>query len=137
MRSLTNHRRGFSGLGILVVLIVLAIVLFMYFGGQKSYVQTVVQAKKQSEGMNMDIQAQQLAILVAEYRMSHNEQSPKTYYDMNADPASFHDRWGAPMRFKVEPTSPGRPPMLIVISNGPDGQPDTDDDITTSAALPV
>lgn len=137
MRAPSLHRRGFSGLGILVVLIVLAIVLFMYFGGQKSYVQTVVEAKKQSEGMNLEIQAQQLGILVADYRMNHNDAAPKTYSDMGADSASFLDKWGAPLRFRVDPTSAGRPPLLIVISNGPDGQPDTEDDITTAAALPL
>jgi hypothetical protein len=109
----------------------------MYFGGQKSYVQTVVEAKKQSEGMSLEIQAQQIGILVADYRMNHNDAAPKTYYEMGSDPSSFLDKWGAPLRFRVDPTSPGRPPILIVISNGPDGQPDTGDDITTAAALPL
>lgn len=137
MRATSPPRRGFSGLGILVILIVIAIVLFMYFGGQKSYVQTVVQAQKQSKEMSLEIQAQQLAILVAEYRMSHNDAAPKTFYDMNADPESFKDQWGAAVRFRVDATGPGRPPMLIVISNGPDGAPDTQDDVTTAAPLPL
>lgn len=137
MRAHAPLRRGFSGLGIIAILIVLAIVLFMYFGGKKSYVQTVVEAKKQSEGMNLEIQAQQLGILVAEYRMNHNDAAPKTYNDLGADPASFLDKWGAPLRFRVDPTSAGRPPVLIVTSSGPDGQPDTEDDITTAASLPL
>ncbi len=134
-----TRRRGFAGFGLIGILLVLAIILFLYFGsttGNKSYMQTIVQTKKQGEQLGFAIQAQQLAIFVADFMANHNNKPPTSYQEMGADPSSFKDTWGNPFRFTANPAAPGRPAALTVISNGPDGQPDTADDIPTNAGLP-
>lgn len=133
------HRRGFAGFGLIGILLVLAIILFLYFGstgGNKSYMQTVVETKKNSESLGFAIQAQQLAIFVADYMANHNNKPPTTYEEMGAEPSSFRDTWGNPFRFTVNAAAPGVPSALTLLSNGPDGKPGTDDDIAASAGLP-
>ncbi|MBL8744850.1 MAG: hypothetical protein JNK58_00685 [Phycisphaerae bacterium] len=136
----TTHRgRGFSGVGLLVLLLAVAIGLFLYFGstgGGKSYVQTVVGAKKQSQDVSTGIQAQQLATLIGEYRMSHDGKVPTTYQDLGVMPSSFKDQWGQPLRFRFDSPNPRDAKDFLAISNGPDGKPDTADDISTRVALP-
>ncbi len=127
--------RGYSGALILVVLIGLAIMLWLYFGstgGNKSYMQTVVQAKKEGASVGAGIQAQQLAILVADHRMNHNGKAPASFAEMGAEEVSFRDQWGKPVRFRVDASAPN---VLVVISDGPDGRPDTQDDVSVTANL--
>lgn len=104
--------------------------------GGKSYVQTVVEAKKQGNDLTLGIQAQQLAILIGNYRMTHEGKNPASYKDMDAVPASFSDQWGRPLRFKFDAENPSDAKDFLAISDGPDGTPDTQDDITTRVALP-
>ncbi len=135
-RSHLRWQRGFSGALILVILIGLAVMLWLYFGstgGNKSYMQTVVQTKKEGESLGAGIQAQQLAILVADYRMNNHGKAPASFAQMGADESSFRDQWGKPVRFRVEPNAPN---VLVVISDGPDGRPDTEDDVMVKANLP-
>lgn len=130
--------RGFSGLGLLVVLIAVAIGLFLYFGstgGKKSYVQTVVESKKQGEDLSIGIGAQQLAILIADYRMQNNGKVPGSYAELGADPSSFKDQWGRPLRFRFDADRSADARDFIVTSDGPDGRPDTSDDISMRVPL--
>ncbi len=133
----SSRHRGFSGAGLLVLLLAVAIGLFLYFGnmGGKSYVQTVVEAKKQGNNLNIDIQTRQLATLIAAYRMDHDGKVPTSYEDMDALPSSFNDQWGRPLRFKFDAANPRDAKDFLAISDGPDGTPDTDDDIKTRVAL--
>jgi hypothetical protein len=131
-------RRGFSGFGLVVVLLAVAIGLFLYFGsmgGGKSYVQTAVETKKKTEDLSIGIEAQQLAVLIGEYRMSHDGKVPQTYEDLGVQPSSFNDRWGHPLRFRFDAPRPADARDFLAISNGPDGAPDTADDITLRVPL--
>ncbi len=120
---------------ILGVLVVLAIVLVMYFGnltGSGSYVQKVQQTKKDSEVLNLSILAQDLGRAVAIYAMSNNDRMPQTYEDMGLSESSYRDPWGNTMRFEI---IDGPPRQIALISNGPDGQPDTGDEQRGTAPL--
>lgn len=131
---------GFSGLGILLALIVVGVVLFLYFGNagtNKSYMQNVVESKKRGEDMNLTIQAQQLAALVVDYRMNHNDRAPTSFEDLGVDASSFRDVWGQTMTFRVAPAGAGKPGSVELISSGPDQKPGTEDDITASSPLPL
>jgi len=130
--------RGFSAFSLIGLLLVVAIILYMMFGragGGKSYMQTVVETKKEGESLAIGIQAQQLAVLIADYRMNHDGKVPSSYQDMGADAASFKDQWGNPLRFRFDAVVPRGARDFLVISNGPDGQPETSDDISQRVAL--
>lgn len=129
-------RRGFSGVGLILLLLAIAIGLFLYFGStgtNKSYMQNVAETKKRGETVSYEMQARQLATLVADYRMNHNDKLPSGYEELGVDQGMFLDQWRNPMRFTVET---GRPATVVLISAGPDEQHDTADDITTRAPLP-
>lgn len=136
MNAPCPSRRGFSAGLLLVLLVAVAIGLILLFGGfgGKSHVQQAVQTKKQGESVSIGVQAQQLAILVAEYRMNHDGKAPANYQDLGVQSSSFLDPWGRPLRFRMD-GPPREARSLIVISDGPDGQPDSEDDV--SAAVPL
>ena len=46
------------------------------------------------------------------------------------DAGAFNDQWGNPLRFSFEGPKPADSKVLIVTSDGPDGQAGTPDDIT-------
>lgn len=136
--SLSVRDRGFSGFGLIIVLLAIAVGLFLYFGstgGQKSYMQNVAGARKEAKTFSIGVQAQQLATLVAEYRMSNNGKAPSTYDDMGVSASSFLDEWGHPLRFRFDAPQPRDAKDFLVISDGPDGKPDTEDDV--SARVPL
>lgn len=138
MPSTTPQRRGFSGFGLIIVLLALAVGLFLYFGstgGGKSYMQNVAGAKKEATSYSVAVQAQQLAILIADYRMNNNGKAPASYDDLGVAASSFNDAWGHPLRFKFDATNPRDAKDFLAISDGPDGAPDTADDLSTRVAL--
>lgn len=138
MTNTSARNRGGSGALMLLLLLGVAVGLFLYFGntsGNKSYMQTVVETKKQSDSLSIGIQAQQLATLISEYRMSHDNKVPASYQDLGVMPSSFNDQWGHPLRFKFDAPSPRDAKDFLVISDGRDGKPDTEDDISTRVAL--
>lgn len=130
---------GFSGVFLLVILLGVGVMLILMFGnlGGPSYVQNVVTAKKRGESLSIGIQARQLAILIADYRMNHDGRVPSTYQEMGADPSSFLDQWHRPLRFRFEGTNTRDAREVLVISDGPDEKPDTPDDIIERVPLQV
>lgn len=138
MNHTSARDRGGSGALMLILLLGVAIGLFLYFGntsGKKSYVQTVIGAKKQGNDLSIGIQAQQLAALISDYRMNHDGKTPVSYQEMDIIPSSFNDRWGHPLRFKFDAESARDARDFLVTSDGPDGKPDTEDDISQRVAL--
>jgi hypothetical protein len=138
MNHPSTRNRGGSGALMLILLLGVAIGLYLYFGntsGNKSYVQTVVGAKKQGNELSIGIQAQQLAALISDYRMNHNGKAPASYQDMDIIPSSFNDQWGHPLRFKFDAEPARDAKDFLVTSDGPDGKADTEDDISQRVAL--
>src|SRR5437868_5033879 len=91
-----NSRPGRSlgaGIGLVLSMVVMLIVLAMYFGtfGGKSYMQTVVNSKKQAEATVADINTQQLLTCISIYKLSNNR-LPQTPEDLDACPSLF-DPW--------------------------------------------
>jgi len=131
-------RRG-NGALILVVLIALAIILFLYFGsmgGSKSYMGTVASTRKQAKQTVQDINTQQMSTLIAIYRQN-NGKLPKSPADLEENAQYFKDPWGGPLTFTFE-EGKGRngPTKVIYHSNGPDGEPNTEDDVTKVDTVP-
>ncbi|MDX2114863.1 MAG: type II secretion system protein [Planctomycetota bacterium] len=128
---------AFSLLGILVVAAIVLALMFGSFGGNKSYVEQVQQTKKDGESMSIAIQAQQLAVLVTDFRLNNENKTPTSFADLKTDAASFTDKWGNPLRFRLEGPSPREARTLIVTSDGPDGAADTADDIVERIQLQI
>jgi hypothetical protein len=146
---LSDTRRG-NGALILVVLITIAIVLYLMFGmnsggssggstskpGGGSYMGQVAQTRKQGRETANEISTQQLSILIAQYRQEHNGKLPKSPTDFDDGGASFNDQWGHQMSFSFEENKATGKTVVKYHSNGPDGEPGTEDDVTRTDVLP-
>ena len=146
---LNETRRG-NGALILVVLITMAIVLYLLFGmnsgssggagstkkpGGGSYMGQVGQTRKQGREMANEINTNQLSTLIAQYRQENNGKLPKSPSDMDGGGA-FNDQWGHEMTFSFEENKKTGKTTVKYHSNGPDGDPGTEDDITRTDVLP-
>jgi hypothetical protein len=130
-------RRGNVGL-ILVVLIAMAIILYLMFGtagGGKSYMGTVASSRQKAKQTVQDINTQQMSTLIAMYRQK-NGKLPKSVEDMEDDAQFFKDPWGGKLTFTFEESKHGGPTTVIYHSNGPDGEPNTEDDVIKRDTLP-
>jgi predicted PurR-regulated permease PerM len=132
----TSSRRGHGAL-ILVVLIALAIILIMSFaGGNSSYVSQVSQTRKQGKQMARDLQTQQVTILFAQYRQE-NSKLPGSWEDLESVPReSTLDPWGKPMSFSFETDKKTGRTTVTFKSDGPDGEPNTGDEVSKTDTLP-
>lgn len=142
------NRRGHGAL-ILVVLISIAIVLYLMFGmstgggsggstskgggGGSTYMGQVAGTRKQGKETAADISTQQLSILIAQYR-SENNKLPKTPADLGDSQGAFRDPWGNEMAFSFEDQR-GKT-VVKFVSRGPDGEANTEDDVTRTDSLP-
>jgi hypothetical protein len=127
-------RRGHGAL-ILIVLIAIAIILLLYFGGgNSSYMNQVSSTRKAARNTAQDISTQQLSILIAQYRQEHNK-LPASPADLDND-AAFRDPWGGQITFTFKTPRPGGPTTVTYHSDGPDGQPATEDDVNRTDTLP-
>lgn len=136
--NLKRARRGFgaAGVGLLVILIALCIILYMMFGNGgsgKSYMQTVQTSRQKAKDLRADIQTYGLTQLIVAYQASNNGKLPKTPAE-TGDEASFRDQWGNPITFTYK-TENGKT-FIVYHSNGPDGQPNTEDDVVKQDQLP-
>jgi hypothetical protein len=130
-------RRGHGAL-ILVVLIALVIILILYFGsgpGGGSYMQQVAQTRKQGKQMARDLQTQQLVILMSQYRQD-NGKLPGSWDDLEAPRESTLDPWGKPMSFSFETDNKTGKTTVTFRSDGPDGEPNTGDEVSKTDTLP-
>jgi hypothetical protein len=135
---------------ILVVLITMAIVLYLMFGmntggssgggstskngGGSTYMGQVAKTRKQGRETANMITTQQLSTLIAQYRVDHNGKLPKSAADFEESASSFNDQWGNPMTFTFE-ESKGKT-TVTYHSNGPDGEPNTEDDVPRKDTIP-
>ena len=145
---LSDTRRG-NGALILVVLITIAIVLYLMFGmnsgggggastsrpGGGSYMGQVGQTRKAGRETANEISTQQLTLLIVQYRDANNGKLPKTPADLDAG-AAFNDQWGHEMTFSFEVNKQTGKTTVKYHSNGPDGDPGTEDDVTRTDVLP-
>jgi Tfp pilus assembly protein PilE len=122
---------GFGLVALLVVIVIIAILFTMQTGTGGSYTQQIGQTKRQGVEVSRQIATQQLSILISQYRQENNR-LPKSPEDM--DSAAFRDEWGNPMTFTFK--GEGEVTRVTYRSNGPDGVPNTPDDITRQDTLP-
>jgi hypothetical protein len=133
-------RRG-SGALILVVLLALAIMLYLMFGNGGSggsYMKQMSNARVNAKATVQQINTQQLSILIGQYRQEHDGKLPQTAADMDAESA-FRDPWNGPITFTFETARGGAGATTRVHyhSNGPDGEPKTEDDQDRVDTLPL
>ncbi len=147
----TGARRG-NGALILVVLISMAIILYLMFGmstggsssggstskpgsGGSTYMGQVSKTRKQGKETAADINTQQLCVLIAQYR-NENGKLPKTPADLGDSQTYFKDAWGNEMTFSCEEQKATGKVMVKFKSRGPDGEANTEDDVTRADSLP-
>jgi hypothetical protein len=129
------ERRG-SGALILVVLIALAIILFLYFGGGKgSYMNQVKQTRQKGRDTAVAISFDQFNMLIGMYHQ-RNGKYPRSVEEMEDDAPSFRDPWGGPVTFTIEESKGRGPAQVRYHSPGPDQTDGTPDDINKTETLP-
>jgi len=128
-------RRGGASFGLIALLITMAIILYLMFGnmgGGSSYADKVNKTRKQGRETANEISTQQMTLLIAMYRQN-NQQLPKIPADLES-PGAFNDQWGQEMTFTFE-TVRGKT-TVTYHSIGPDGEPNTEDDLKRTDTLP-
>jgi hypothetical protein len=122
------RQRGNVAFGLIALLIVLLIVLYLAFGaGGRGLAGAAGGARQRGQEVGASIQTRQLTTMITQYYMTHDE-LPRTLADMDAPPAAFLDPWGNPLSFTFQ-TPPGQRTQVTIRSHGPDGIPNTEDDI--------
>lgn len=132
-------RPAFSGLSLIGILVVLAIVLAVYFTAGpsgKSYVETVRDTRDRGREMAQQQDDRQLATLVFQYQLENDDKLPAGPEELGIEylPGS-KDEFGTLVRY--EPRTEGRSTVLDIVSAGPDAEHETDDDeVLRTVALP-
>lgn len=136
MRTPHSVRERGHGALIIVVLLGLAIVLVMMFaGGEKSYVQQVSNTRKQGKELAANLTTDQITLMIAQYR-EENKKLPATWEDLEGVPRQMYtDPWGNLLTFKFE-TSPAGKTTVTYVSAGADGQAGNADDVKRTDTLP-
>lgn len=130
-------RHGNAAFGLIALLVVMAIILFLFFGnaGGGSYSQQVVETRRQGQAMAIRLNTQQLSILIATHRQTTGK-LPRGVADLEAPANAFRDPWGQPITFVCEEDRASGGTKVTYRSNGPDGEPNTEDDIVQTETLP-
>jgi len=90
--------------------------------------------RKQAVELKQEIDTHNLTQLIAACYLSNDSKLPKTPEDTGNE-ASFRDPWGHQITFTYEKV--GDKTMVIYHSNGPDGQPGTEDDVIKKDPLGI
>ncbi len=124
------------GIGLLVLLIVIAIALYVMFGIQgKGTVGAAAQSRATAQAAVFNINTQQLTILISDYRQQHDNKLPKTAAELEAPPGTFKDPWGGEISFEFKEDAV-KGTLVTFRSAGKDGQKGTADDVVSTAPLP-
>lgn len=128
------HARGGAGVGIILLLVVLLIGLLIYFvqaGSGGNYARQLSETRRSGVEVKREINTSQLTLLITMFR-DQNNRLPKDAEEMDAA-AAFRDEWGNPITFTFRPSPGGT--TVTYHSNGPDGEPNTGDDLTRDDRL--
>lgn len=151
MKSRTLPARGGNvAFGLIALLIVVAIIFFLFFGvggssstntggsastGTGGYIGAVGETRKTAKAASFNINTQQIGLLIAQYRDT-NKNLPRTFDDIDAPPSMKVDPWGNPITFTFDEKPGANTIRVIYRSNGPDGKPGTSDDQTVTGEIP-
>lgn len=130
--------RGSAAFGLIALLVVMAIVLYLLFGnmGGTTYVDEVNKGREQGQQVSIDLQAEQLLVSVTQYQLA-NDALPESMEDLEAPAGAFLDPWGVQMRFTCEKDQGSGRGVLHIVSAGPDGEFETEDDLVVTRDLAV
>lgn len=125
-------RSGHVGIFLLVILIGVALLLWM----QATSGTAAVQAKKQAEiDIAQDISVYGLVQSLIAYEITNGEY-PGTLDDIEDLGRARLDPWEGAWTLTYEESERSRRPVAVFTSMGPDGLPDTEDDIIVREQLP-
>lgn len=130
--------RGSAAFGLIALLVVMAIVLYLLFGnmGGTTYMDEVNKGREQGQQVSIDLQAEQLLVSVTQYQLA-NDALPESMEDLEAPAGAFLDPWGVQMRFTCEKDQGSGRGVLHIVSAGPDGEFETEDDLVVTRDLAV
>lgn len=137
-RFSTVANRGAAAFGLIGLLLVMGIILYLMFGnmGGTTYMDQVVQTKKQGQKLSMDMQTHQLLTSIAQYKLSTDE-LPESMEDLEAPSGAFLDPWKKQVRFTCEDDRRTGRTLVHIVSAGPDGEFDTEDDVLSTRDLSI
>lgn len=137
-RFSTVANRGSAAFGLIGLLLVMGIVLYLMFGnmGGTSYMDQVKETRDQGRQLSIDMQTQQLLTSITQYALT-NDELPQSMEDLEAPSGAFLDPWGLQVRFTCEKDPRSGKGLVYVVSAGPDGEFDTEDDLTKTGNLSI
>ncbi|HRQ71808.1 MAG TPA: hypothetical protein PLU35_02140 [Phycisphaerales bacterium] len=137
MGRCASVRRGNVGFGLIVLLIVLAIGMIVYFGvggGSTGLAQQAAKSRDMARDVRTAVNTKQLAMLISQFR-EENGHLPSSPAEVGGTRGAFNDQWGTEMRLDfVE--RPGFNTRVVFVSAGPDGEFGTGDDVRYEEELP-
>jgi hypothetical protein len=124
-----DTRHAFSGMGILGILVVLAIILALYFAaapGGKSYVEAVGESRQQALDFKAETDDRQTLTLAVQYQIENGE-LPSGPEDLGVEwMDTSKDEFGTLVRY--DRRTEGNVTFLDVVSAGEDLEHETEDD---------
>ena len=158
-------RRGYAVFGLLSLLIVVAIMMFLFVGPMGSspkaapaapgaagttgpggqppattgggYVRAAIKSKQLAQATAIQSNINQICIMMAIYRTNHDGKLPKELSELEAPEQIFNDQWGTPMRFTYGEAAQGSTITDITFhSAGKDELMNTPDDVIWKGKLP-
>jgi len=133
-RRVRSGRRGGAGIFLLIVLIAVALMFALMFmpGGSA---EQAVETRDRAQEFSIDIQARQMAIQIAAFRMANQGRDPADLDELTGGASSsYTDPWGTELQFAVRDEGRG-PGVVVVESAGPDGEFGTEDDLVSEQRL--
>ena len=136
LRSRT--RRGYAAFSLLGLLIVVAIMMFLFVGGGNpaptaapaaapaggsgavtssggtapapggGYVRAAIRTKRLAQSTAIQSNINQICIMMSAYRLSHDGKLPKELSELEAPEQIYNDEWGTPMTFRYGEAEQGK-----------------------------
>lgn len=160
---LQKARRGYAAFSLLGLLIVVAIMMFLFVGGGSpapkaaptpaatgavtseggtppapggGYVRAAVRTKRMAQATAIQSNINQICIMMSAYRLSHGGQLPKDLSELEAPEQIFNDEWGTRMTFRYGEAEKGSQISEIIFrSAGKDETMGTADDVIRKGKL--